>query len=346
MKSKSILLSILILAACSADNGSLPRQSAAPGLANAFDAYMDAVAEQSQNVQSIMIVKNGKVVCEKWMNGGEAGVPHIMNSVSKTFTSIAAGMAIDEGLMSLDDKIVDYFPQFADEAVGEDMKKVTVRNLLTMNSGHEPDPTSAIRSSEGDWVETFLHTPLAFEPGSYFCYNSLGTYVVSEIVQKVTGQKVNDYLETRLWIPLKIEKPRWDESPSGANCGGWGLYLKTEDMAKVGLLILQNGRWGKKQLVSKEWIGAMTSNQVPSRPAMVTPEMAERFGLNKTNSDWMQGYGYQMWQCRNNAFRADGANGQYILVLPEKDAVIAMTAELQDMQGELNLIWKHILEAL
>ena len=170
--------------------------------------------------------------------------------------------------------------------------------------------------------------------------------MLSAIVQKVTGQKLVDYLYPRLFRPLGIVDVQWKESPQGINYGGWGLYLKTEDLAKLGQLYLQKGQWNGRQLVPAEWIAEASARQVESLPAGMSPQMVKKAGLTTKNSDWLQGYGYQLWRCRHNAYRADGANGQYILVLPEKDAVIAVTANIGDMQAELNLIWKHLLPAL
>ena len=165
-------------------------------------------------------------------------------------------------------------------------------------------------------------------------------------MQKVTGQKVVDYLQSRLFEPLGIEAPRWDESPQGINCGGWGLYLKTEDLAKMGQLLLQKGKWNGKQVLPESYVTEATRAQVPCQPAGMRPDKVAERGLTSENSDWVQGYGYQIWRCRHNAFRADGAGGQYIIVIPEKDAVIINTADLRDMQAELNLIWDHILPCL
>ncbi len=188
--------------------------------------------------------------------------------------------------------------------------------------------------------------PVVHEPGTFFVYNSFGTYMVSAILQKVTGQDLVEYLYPRLFRPLGIVGVSWLESPQGASTGGWGLYLRTEDLAKMGQFILQKGQWNGKQLISAEWIEEMSSTQIESLPAGVRKEQLKEFKLAAKTSDWLQGYGYQMWRCRNNAFRADGANGQFILILPEKNAVIAMTANNPNMQAQLNLIWKHILKTL
>jgi CubicO group peptidase (beta-lactamase class C family) len=136
---------------------------------------------------------------------------------------------------------------------------------------------------------------------------------------------------------------RWEESPQGIPVGGWGLYVKTEDLAKLGLFYLQKGKWNGKQLLAEAWIAEASAAQVPSLPAGVK---RENLKVKAKESDWLQGYGYQLWRSRHNSYRADGANGQFILILPEKDAVIVATANIKDMQGELNLIWKHLLPGL
>ena len=331
----------------------LPRGKASAEMDAAFASYLQAVADSAEDLHSIMILQHGKVLEEKFFVPDTA---HILNSVSKTFTSTAVGFAISEGLLSLDDKIVDIFPESVPETASDTVKRITVRNLLTMNSGHATDPTYAIRSGEGDWVKSFLEWPVEFEPGTCYCYNSLGTYVLSAAVQKVTGQKIVDYLDTRLWQPLGIEKPQWQESPAGVNTGGWGLYLKTEDLARMGLCLLSGGKFAGKQVIPADWVREMSANQVPSAPAGVNLSVVQAAQADENhpahayfdpaNSDWVQGYGYQMWRCRHNAFRADGANGQYIIVIPEKDAVVAMTAHIQNMQQEISLIWDYILPVL
>lgn len=312
-------------------------------LDSAMDKYLQAAEDQKLNIHSVMVLQHGKVLYEKWLNGSEAQKPHILNSVSKTFTSAAIGLAIGEGLLSLDDKLVSFFPDDLPAEPSENLKKVTIRNLLTMNCGHDSEPR---RKDDDSWVKSFLSWPVEHEPGTYFCYNSMGTYMLSAIVQKVTGQKVVDYLQPRLFDPLGIEKPRWDESPQRINCGGWGLYLKTEDLAKMGQLILQKGKWKGKQILPKDYAIQMTLKQVPCQPAGMRADKVAESRLTLENSDWVQGYGYQMWRSRHNAFRADGAGGQYIIIIPDKDAVVVNTAQLNDMQAEQNLIWDYILPAL
>lgn len=326
---------------------SLPEGEASGKLKKAVDKYLEAAQKDGQDLHSLMIVQHGQVLFGQWMSEGKENEPHVLNSVSKTFTSIAVGFAVAENRMSLDDKVISFFPDKLPSEISDNLRAMTIRHLLTMTCGHDTDPTHAAIAEEGaDWVQEFLAWPVEHEPGTFFTYNSLGTYMLSAIVQQVTGQKIVDYLWPRLFRPLGIVDVRWDESPQGINAGGWGLYLKTEDLAKTGLLLLQDGIWNGKQVLPEGWVKEASAAQVPSLPAGIKPELAKKLKMTPANSDWLQGYGYQIWRCRHNAFRADGANGQYILVLPDKDAVIVVTAHLTDMQAELNLIWKYLLPAL
>ncbi len=325
---------------------SLPRSLSSEKIDKAFEKYLTAVKAAGQDLHSIMILQNGAVLKEQWLGEGAADKPHILNSVSKTFTSMAVGFAVAEGRLSVNDKVISFFPEDLPEELSDNLRKMEVRHLLTMSCGHDTDPTNVIRSDKGasaNWAKAFLATPVVHEPGTFFCYNSVGTYMLSAIVQKVTGEKLISYLYPRLFRPLGIVGASWQECPQGFNTGGWGLFLKTEDLAKMGQFILQKGKWNNKQLIPASWIEDMSACQVESLPAGVRKEDIK---MSAKDSDWLQGYGYQMWRCRNNAFRADGANGQYILIFPEKNAVIAMTAHIQDMQAELNLVWKHLYKAL
>ena len=297
------------------------------------------------DIHSVMIVRDGSVIYSRWQSEGVDTVPHVLHSVSKTFTATAVGLAIADGKLALTDKVIDFFPDKLPADVSDNLKAMTVRDLLTMTCGHDVEPTGQ-RVEGADWVEAFLAWPVEHEPGTFYLYNSLGTYMCSAIVQKVTGEKVVDYLDTRLFQPLHIDKPKWEESPQGINCGGWGLYLKTEDLAKMGQLLLQKGEWNGQQLIPAEWVAEMSKKQVESVNPGTRMEDAAAKGMTTETSDWMQGYGYQMWCCRPGCFRADGARGQYIIVVPDKNAVIAITSDNGDLQGELNLVWERILPML
>lgn len=328
----------------------LPRTEASAEVVAAVDSFVNAtktrpVPPDSITLHSIMILKHGEVVYEKWFNGQSAEAPHPMFSVSKTFTATAVGLAINEGKLNLTDPVVKFFPDKLPAEQSDNLKAMTVRDLLTMTCGHDVEPNSKNRDSL-DWVQAFLAWPVPHKPGEYYLYNSIGTYMLSAIVQQVTGEKVLDYLDTRLFQPLHINRPEWEESPQGINCGGWGLQLKTEDMAKMGQLFLQKGQWNGKQLVPAEWLKEMSSYQVPSAPAGTRFEDLEKAGLNKDNNEWVQGYGYQMWICRHNAFRADGFAGQYIMVFPDRDAVLVLTTSSSLYQPYMDLIWEYLLPVL
>jgi CubicO group peptidase (beta-lactamase class C family) len=348
-----LALATLLLTGCKQEKTEiidLPRTNASPEVVAAVDSFVNAtqtrpVAPDSITLHSIMILKHGEVVFEKWFNGQSAEMPHAMHSVSKTFTATAVGLAINEGKMKLDDPVVKFFPDKLPAEPSELLKAMTVRDLLTMTCGHDTEPNS-LKADSIDWVQAFLAWPVKHKPGEYYLYNSVGTYMLSAIVQQVTGEKLIDYLDTRLFQPLHIERPHWDESPQGINCGGWGLMLKTEDMAKMGQLFLQKGMWNGKQIVPAEWLKEMSSYQVPSAPSGTRFEDLEKAGLNKDNNEWVQGYGYQMWICRHNAFRADGFAGQYIMVFPDRDAVLVLTTSSSLYQPYMDLIWEYLLPIL
>lgn len=306
--------------------------------------YIDAVKKSGQDLHSLMIVRNGKVVSEQWFGDNAANKPHVMFSVSKTFTATAIGFAVAEGKLKVTDKVISFFPDKLPSQVNDNLKALEIRHLLMMSSGHDVEPGDAIRNSpDADWVKAFLAAPFEHQPGTHYVYNSFATYMLSAIIQKVTGEKVIDYLYPRLFRPLGIVGATWEESPQGINIGGWGLYVKTEDMAKLGLFILQKGNWNGKQLLPEAWFDEATRSHIESLPSGTRKEDLK---MKPKDSDWLQGYGYQMWRSRHNSFRADGKDGQFILVLPEKNTVIAITANIGDMQAELNLVWKYLLPAL
>ena len=320
----------------------LPRNTGQEVWNNAMQRYLTAVDSAGQNIHSIMIVKDGDVMAEAFLNGGAPDEPHILNSVSKTFTATAVGFAVADGLLSIDDKVISFFPDQLPETISPNLAAMTVKDLLTMSCGHDTEPISFVRNRDEslNWVSTFLAHPVEHEPGTFFLYNSPGTYMLSAIIQQKTGKKLVDYLNEKLFIPLDIDYPRWDESPQGINTGGWGLYLKTEDLAKMGQFLLQQGNWNGQQLLPASWIKEATASQIESLPAGVR---RENLTMQAADSDWLQGYGYQMWRCRHNAVRADGARGQFIILLPENDTVIVLTAEQDDMQAEINLVWDYFL---
>lgn len=296
-------------------------------------AFIDAIEAAEIALHSFVLVRHGKTIARGWWSPYAAELPHVLFSLSKSFASTAVGLAVAEGLLSVTDRVIDFFPGELPAQVDENLAAMTVHHLLSMNTGHDHDTTPYLQQQmEGNWVKGFLARPVAHRPGTKFLYNSGASYMLSAIVQKLTGQTLLDYLTPRLFAPLGIEGATWESCPRGVNVGGWGLKLKTDDIAKFGQLYLQKGCWQDNQLLAPEWVAAATSKQSRNDPA--------------ENPDWEQGYGYQFWRCRHDAYRGDGAFGQYCVVMPDQDAVVAITSGIRNMQPVLDLVWQHLLPAM
>jgi CubicO group peptidase (beta-lactamase class C family) len=340
MKNRSILLTfifaLLIAAAhrAPAANAPLPRSTPeAQGVSSAaIRAYVESADKQINTLHSFMLVRHGHVIAEGWWKPEAADKPHVLWSLSKSFNSTAVGLAIEEGKLSLDDPVLKFFPADAPADPSDNLKAMRVRDLLTMSGGHDTEPKFKIET--GPSVKEFLAQPVLHKPGTYFRYNTPGSYTLSAIVTKATGQTVLEYLKPRLFEPLGIENPQWGTSAEGFNFGGYGLFLRTEDIARFGQLYLQKGKWNGKQLIPEKWVEAATSKQVDNDKAP-----------SGKNPDWRQGYGFQFWRCQHNCYRGDGRDGQICLVMPEQDAVIAITALTGQMQTELDLVWDKLLPA-
>ncbi len=299
--------------------------------------FVNAADKSDVEFHSMMILRNGKVIAEGWWTPYRRDLKHTMYSVSKSWTSTAIGFAVAEKLITVEDPVIKFFADQLPDTVSDELKELKIKHLLTMSVGHDPDPTFSIVSSADNWVKAFLATKIDNKPGSRFLYNTTATYMLSAIIQKVTGQRLTDYLKPRLFDPLNIKDVDSEIDPLGINTGGWGLRVQTEAMAKFGQLYLNQGQWNGKQILPREWITAATSAQI-----MQAPNATQAV---RDSSDWLQGYGYQFWRARHNAYRADGAYGQFIVVLPDKNAVIVFTAETPDMQKEINLAWEYLLPA-
>lgn len=299
--------------------------------------FVIAADKSKHEFHSFVMLRHGKVIAEGWWNPYKPELKHTMYSVSKSFTSTAIGFAVSEKLLTVNDKVISFFPNELPDSVSSYLKELAIKDLLSMTAGQDPDPTSSIRNWNTNWVKSFLSVPIINKPGTKFLYNSVATFMLSAIIQKVTGEKLIDYLKPRLFDPLGIQGMDWEINPMDINSGGWGLRVKTEDLAKFGQFYLQKGNWNGKQLLPKEWIEEATTIKI-----LQSPEVPQE---KRDLSDWLQGYCYKFWRCRYGAFRGDGAFGQYIVMLPEQDAVIAITAESFDLQDELNLVWKYLLPA-
>ncbi|HZG66924.1 MAG TPA: serine hydrolase [Herpetosiphonaceae bacterium] len=311
--------------------GDTPEAQGIPS--SAILAFVDAAEEQNVELHSLMLLRNEHVVAEGWWAPYRPDSPHMLFSLSKSFTSTALGLAVAEGRLKLDDPVLSFFPDDAPAEVSENLAAMRVRHLLSMSTGHVEDTINVLaRREEVNWVRAFLSRPVEHEPGTHFLYNSGATYILSAILQHLTGITLLDYLRPRLLDPLGIEEATWESSPQGINTGGWGLSIKTEGIARFGQLYLQQGMWQGRQIVPQTWVAEATACQVSN-------------GSNP-DSDWEQGYGYQFWRCRHGAYRGDGAFGQFCVVMPEQDVVLAITGGQGDMQAVLNLVWEHLLPAM
>jgi len=248
------LLVVLPLGHCASFAGiPLPRSSPeSQGITSeGVRAFIEAANTKVDTMHSFMLLRHGQVVAEGWWKPEAADKPHILHSLSKSFTSTAVGLAVADRKLSIDDPVLKFFPEEAPPQPSEMLKAMRVRDLLTMTTGHQ---TEAKFTPETPWVKSFLAQPVPFKPGTHFLYNTAGTHMLSAIVTKVTGETVLDYLKPRLFEPLGIENPEWGSSPQGNSYGGWGLKIRTEDIAKFGQLYLQKGRWNDKQLIPAAWV--------------------------------------------------------------------------------------------
>ena len=292
--------------------------------------------ERGLDIHGIEVRQHGEVIAKhQWRQEYRECV----FSVSKSFTSMALGIAVDEGLLSLDDKIIDLFPEKLPAHPDEKLERLTIQKSMMMGNGHAACPIFEARVKNPtceDWLENILKQPLAYEPGTHFFYSNVSSYFVSAAIQKKTGMTLRDYLTPRLFEPLHIFNPQWESCPKGINLGASGLYLMTSELSRFGQMLLDGGKFEGKQIVPKAYIDLASSTQIDNR--------------NGTTDDpeSIAGYGLQFW--RNtipNSYRADGLYGQYIVVLPDYDAVVTVTSHVeQTHQNILRLIWDEILPLL
>ncbi len=281
-----------------------------------------------------MVVRHGSVVAEGWWAPYGAGRPHLLYSLSKSFTSTAAAFAQAEGLLDLDDTVVSHFPEIAADITDPRSQSMKVRHVASMASGHTRETLGeALGRDLRDLVRGFLLTPPDRDPGTVFAYNQPCTYTLGSIVQRKAGMLLTAYLRPRLFDPLGIGHVGWHTFPPGAEReqGFSGLHARTEDIAKLGLLYLQQGQWEGTQLIPKEWVVEATSVQVSNS--------------QNDSPDWQQGYGFQFWMSRHG-YRGDGAFGQFCVILPEQDTVIVTTAYTLDMQAMLDAMWTYLLPGI
>ena len=296
-------------------------------------AFLDAIdARPDIELHSLMLVRHGHVVAEGWWRPYSADRPHLLYSLSKSFTSTAAAFAAAEGLLDLDDPVVSHFPEFEADITDPGSRSMRIRHIAAMASGHWQETWSrALSLDPHEPVRGFLLIPPDRPPGTVFAYNQPCTFTLASIVQRNAEMPLTDYLRPRLFDPLGIRQVGWQTFSPGRERGYTGLHARTEDVAKLGQLYLQRGRWDGVQLLSERWVAEATATQIDNS--------------SQANPDWRQGYGFQFWMSRHG-FRGDGAYGQFCVILPEHDAVVVTTTATIDLQAVLDAMWAHLLPAL
>lgn len=265
-------------------------------------AFFDSLMKVKPTViHSCIIARHGRVIGELYPAPWKREYSHTMYSVSKTFTAAAVGIAIGDSLLSVTDSVYTYLSEYYPEMPSDTIMGLTIRDLLTMEAGLPVD--THMREVEVEWLRSYLSKQPKALPGELYAYDSIVTYLLSAIVQKVTGQKVADFLKERMFDKLDVTRMAWEESPEGITCGGWGLYIQPETMLKFGQLLLREGYWAGREVIPSWWVAEMMA------PQSVTGK-----------------YGYQMWQCNKPGWaEANGAYGQHIFVIPETDMVVTLT---------------------
>jgi CubicO group peptidase (beta-lactamase class C family) len=295
---------------------------------------IQAVHEQDLHVLNVIVRQNGTITAEYDFAEEKRA---LLWSVSKTFTSMAIGIAENEGYLKIDDKLSKYFNTPADAL----WDQLTVRDLLCMGTGQRKCPfTEASNSGRSlDNVEKiFFEEPLAYVPGTHFVYNNAATYMLSKLISVQTKSCLNEYLRPRIYEPLGIKDVQWEKDINGVNFGCSGLYLSAHEVSKFGQLLLNEGEWENKQLIPDSYIQAATKKQID------TSDFNEPFAT----TDHKSGYGYQLWMnSYTGSYRLDGLYGQYAVIIPDKNAVITyISNEPENMTAILELTWKYVIEQL
>ncbi len=286
-----------------------------------------------EHIHSFIIRRNGVAAAEGSWKPYDPETPHLLFSLSKSFISCAVGFAIEEKRFGLDTLLLDIFPEYKHAVTDEKFSRMTIRHLLTMSTGHSGCATQYFaRQGEIDFKRDFFASPLEFEPGSRFVYNSAATFMLSSVIRKVTGENPTVYLRKRLLDPLGIGDRYWEKSPDGTDFGGWGYRLTIREISSFAEMMLNGGRVDGKQIVPAEYFNLAVNKQIDN--SMNIPP------------DWKVGYGFQFWRTRHNSFRADGAFGQYALAMPDQNMSIAVTSGGKNMQQILNMLWDDLLPEL
>ena len=291
--------------------------------------FLDRMEQNQIELHSFMVIRHGQCAAKGWWKPYDEKFRHPLYSFSKSLTATAIGFAQQEGILSVDEKIVDIFPELLPEHPSEYLKKITLHHLLIMGCGHETE----ISDNSENWISTFLHHPVLHEPGTFYKYNTAGTNMLAAVLRRKTGQNVTEFLKPRLLEPLGITSLTCALLGDGTELGGGGMKMVTEDMAKFTYFLSRQGEWEGKQLLRKEWFERACHKQIETE--------GDSEGHVK---DWAQGYGYQCWMGRYpGSFRADGAYGQFGVVFPDLDLIVILTSSTEQTQEELSALQEDLI---
>jgi CubicO group peptidase (beta-lactamase class C family) len=307
---------------------STPEEQGVPS--ETITQFFQKVEEKGYDVHGLMMLRHGKVIAEHWWAPYAPQYQHAMYSATKTFTGVAVGFAVQEGLLNIEDKVTSFFPDMLPDTISPELAKLSVRHLLTMSVGHASTRYAGSGKSQ---VRSFLAASFAHEPGTSFAYNITASHMLSHIITKVTGMSIYEYLKPRLFDPLGIKDVVWEMDNDGIPMGNGGSHMKTSDLAKMGLFLINKGKWNGKQLLNPAWIEAATTPHIFQHPEWSKEQIA-----NATD-DSAQGYGYQIWMGRHNSYRAIGGQNQLIMVIPEYDFVLVCHSQIGDEAGFNSLIY-------
>jgi len=293
-------------------------------LTDAISRFIEKCFDQGVNLRSFIIYQNNQLAAKVAFAPYSTTDKQQLYSVSKSFTSTAIGFAVEEGIVSVEDHVIDIFPELLPEQVSNNLKLMKVSHLLSMNTGHDEDTTRHILG-EKDAIKAFLEFPVKHKPGAHFLYNTGATFMLSAIITKVSGASLLEYLMPRLFDKIGIKNIFWGKNSQNINYGGFDLYINNEDLSKFGLLYLNKGIYDNKQILPEKWIEEATS------------KISDNSSI-EGSIDWSTGYGYQFWKNDGGGYRADGAYGQICLIRPDKNIVFSVFAETHNMQAELTLM--------
>ncbi|MET3549547.1 CubicO group peptidase (beta-lactamase class C family) [Paenibacillus favisporus] len=297
--------------------------------------FLERIEELELQVNRLMLLQNGKVTARFNRQPYREEAPTLLFSLSKSFTSIAAGIARDEGYIRLTDPVVSYFPDKLAGDVPSYLSQMTIHHLLSMNTGHHDNIYGRVMESGPDWAQTFLSLAPEHPPGSHYVYNTHATYMVAAILERATGMSLVEYVKPRLFEPLGIGLVDWETCPMGVAAGGMGLSIPIDGVAKFGQMLLNEGVYGGRRIVSAEYIRLATTEQSDNR-------------RNETRADFSEGYGYQFFRCRQGCYMGNGGFGQLCFVAPKHGIVIAASSGMSHMKKQLplllDLIYEHIVD--